>query len=166
MKTNHVILAIILAITLILFCASCELFIIDNEPDVSYKIATLSHAGFDFSTGISDTLRWENNDGDVVNWSPVDPQKRNKLWYRPGFGFTPELPSDNSQKNMGLIPLDSIFNVPAKFDADPDPLKIGNSYVVKCLDGYAKFKVLELGDNNNWLAKVEYEFSATEKFDK
>ncbi len=169
MKTNQLIFIIVLAITLFSSCDSCELFKIEDEPGVSYKTATLSHAGFDFSAGISDTVKWENNDGDVVNWSPVDPQKRNKLWYRPGFGIKAELPPNNSQKNMGMFPLDSIFNVPSTFDPDPDPLAIGNSYVVKCLDGYAKFKVLELGDGNdggNWWAKVEYEFSSTEKFDK
>ncbi len=162
MKTNQAIFLSIIAIALFY---SCELFTIDDEPGVSYKTATLSHYGFDFSAGKVDSIG-NGNDGDVVNWSPVDPQKRNKLWYRPGFGIKAELPPNNSQKNMGMFPLDSIFNVPSTFDPDPDPLKTGNSYVVKCLDGYAKFKVLELGDNDNWWAKVEYEFSSTKKFDK
>ncbi len=150
----------------LIFFNSCELFDIDENPEISYKKATLTHYGFDFSTGKSDTINWQKNDGDIVNWSPVDPQKRNKLWYRPGTGVAQELPPNNSQKNMGTFPMDSIIDIPAKFDADPSPLYIGNTYVVKCFDGYAKFKVLELGNNDDWWAKVEYEFTNGNKFDK
>lgn len=146
--------------------SACDLFNIEDKNTTTYATARIKHEGFDFSAGISDTVKWENNDGDIVNWSPVDPTKRNRLYYRPGFGMTPELPPDNSQKNMGVVPLDSIINIPA-FDPDPDPLFVGNSYVVKCNDGYAKFKVLQLGDNGdggNWWAKVEYAFTSGNKF--
>jgi hypothetical protein len=67
---------------------------------------------------------------------------------------------------MGNFPLDSIITVPSKFDSDPAPLIIGNTYVVKCLDGYAKFKVLDLGNNNDWWADIEFEFTSGNKFDK
>ena len=155
-----------LIVILIIQISSCKLFDEDDNPCTTYKTATLSHYGFDFSAGISDTIGWQNNDGDVVNWSPVNPQKRNKLWWRPGSGIAQELPANNSQKNYRVFPLDSILAIPSTFDANPDPLKIGNSYVVKCLDGYAKFKVLELGNNNDWWAKVEYEFTSGNKFGK
>lgn len=154
---------IVILITLI---SACKLFDVDDNPVVTYSTATITHSGFDFSAGISDTIDWQNNDGDVVNWSPVNPQKRDKLWWRPGSGIAQELPPNNSQKNMGNLSLESIIDIPSTFDADPDPLEIGNSYVVKCFDGYAKFKVLELGDNDHWWAKVKYEYTSGNRFDK
>jgi len=165
MKTKSILSFFVLSLFFILLFPSCKLFDVDDNPGVTYSTAIITHYGFDFSAGKVDSLG-NDNDGDVVNWSPVNPQKRNKLWYRPGYGITAQLPPDNSQKNYGIFPLDSILAIPSTFDADPDPLKIGNSYVVKCLDGYAKFKVLELGDNNDWWAKVEYEFTSGNKFGK
>lgn len=159
MKTNSVFLAIIL---MVVFFSSCDKR--DDKDEISYKTFKITHYGFDFSEAKVDSTG-TTNDGDIVNWSPVNPQNRNHLWYRPDYSID----ATNSQKDMGNVSLSSITSVPSSFDADPNPLQKGNCYVVKCKDGYAKFKVLDLSDSNDntmWWAKVEYEYSSNTNFDK
>lgn len=136
--------------------ATCEK---KDDDDYTYKTAKLTHGGFDFSEDQSNPP-YENADGDIVPWSPVtEVQGNNELWYRPNY----DIDADNSQKDMGAVSLESITGVPSSYDADPAPLQKDHCYVVKCLDGYAKFKVLEIPGNTsdfeNWWVKVAYEFS-------
>ncbi len=160
MKLNRTIFMITLLTVTIFF--SCDKK--DDDSDSSYIKVKITHYGYDFSEEKVDSTG-TTNDGDIVNWSPVNPQNRNHLWYRPDY----TIDATNSQKDMGDVSLESITSVPASFDADPNPLQIGNAYVIKCKDGYAKFKVLDLSDSDDntiWWAKIEYEFSSTGQFDK
>lgn len=132
--------------------------------DSDYITVKITHYGYDFSVEKVDSTG-TGNDGDIVKWSPVNPQNRDQLWYRPDYSIDPT----NSQKDMGDVSLVSITSAPTSFDTDPNPLQIGNAYVIKCKDGYAKFKVLDLSDSDDntiWWAKIKYEFSSTVHFEK
>lgn len=158
MRFNQTLLMIFFTVMILFSCKKNK-----DDSDSSYKTVKISHYGYDFSEEKVDSTG-TTNDGDIVNWSPANPQNRNHLWYRPDY----TIDADNSQKDMGDVSLESITSVPSSFDADPNPLQIGNAYVVKCKDGYAKFKVLDLSDSNDtteWWAKIKYEFSSTGQFD-
>ena len=61
----------------------------DGDEVPSELTATIGHFGFDFSAGQSDTVNWENNDGEVITWfpgsgnhHPLYPNNGAYLWYR------------------------------------------------------------------------------------
>lgn len=160
--------AIVFASAVFLIGVGCEKGPTDSEYE--YPTATLTHWGFDFSAGISDTVNWENNDGDVINWYPNPPYThpsypswKNYLWFRTRADTVHYL---SETKDMGTVELSTITNVSGiVWDSLPPPLLIGHSVVAKCKDGYAKFYVISVGDSLNWEAEVNYYYSSTTSFD-
>ena len=150
---------VLIALTIAVF-VSCDK---EEDHNFSYPQATISHFGFDFSAGASDTTNWENNDGEVIGWYPgggSHPDYTMGVWWRNDQGNLA-----NSQKDYGTADLAGINSAPAEWDTLINPLLVGHSYVVKCHDGYAKFEVLSL-DDEKWEATVKYYFSSTNSFDE
>ncbi|NOZ46732.1 MAG: hypothetical protein GXO79_08105 [Chlorobi bacterium] len=149
--------------SLVLFAFVVAAFISCNKnDDFTYPEATITHFGFDFSAGISDTVNWTNNDGEVISWYPgggTNPNYESGYWWR-----NDQNGLSNEQKDFGTVGLSTISGAPADWDTLINPLLAGHSYVVKCQDGYAKIEVLSLSDSD-WEAKVKYYFSKTSSFD-
>lgn len=120
--------------------------------------ATLTHNGFDFSEGKSDTVSYANNDGDVIVWQPgySGTSPDNTLWWRNDQTTTD---GSNATADMGAVDLASVTQVPGQWEEVPDiaPLVVGHVYVAKCHDGYVKFEVTGL-DTQAWTATVNYVF--------
>jgi len=107
-----------------------------------YPTGVFTHLdGFDFSEGTGGT---DNKDGNVVMWAPWP----NNAWVGDGTWWNPftNTATENFTKDMGEVELNSVLTVPGTWDGgagqDLPPFQVGHVYVVKCLDGYAKFKVL------------------------
>jgi hypothetical protein len=138
------------------------------EPDSAYTKVTLSHSGFDFSAGISDTTNWQNNDCDLIGWHtgiitthPNYPSNTTYTWIR-----NDQIDTVNYHtwvKNYGNIDPTTITSTTVNADSIIDPIMLGDVWVVKCHDGFAKFKVLNV-DGVNWTADVEYVFTSTNSF--
>jgi len=136
----------------------------NNTPQ--YKTTTLKHDGFDFS---SDAIpaSWEDSDGETVNWAPYPTVNQlsytDYVWWRT---FSND-DNNNYTKDMGAVSMSSVISVPTTWDGGQDqelsPLQVGHVYVVKCLDGYAKFLVKSI-DAVNWTADVEYEYTTGTTF--
>lgn len=118
------------------------------------KTATITHHGFDFSTGQKGYA-----DGETISWCPEgsNPSYTKGVWWRS---------SDKTQcKNMGNVSLNSISSVPSSWDNPAVPLLSGNAYVIKCQDGYAAIKVISVDANaNDWPVQVEYKFTTGTSF--
>jgi len=142
----------------------------DNNGSVEYTTAVLNHFGFDFSENASGNetdgdLAIEVRDGDIIVWPPAPTTStEDGLWFR-----TEVDNAKNYLKDMGEVALSSVTAIPASWDAedggDLPPLQLNHVYVVKCLDGYAKFLVTELTDPNGpiWEAQVKYYFTSSDQ---
>lgn len=141
---------------------SCKLFhdrdiVIDN-----FTTDTLTHSGYDFSSG-NIPSDYNLADGETINWCP-DYQNPNPnyinndqwIWWR-----TSE--SSELQKDYGNVELNTISSAPDVWDNVINPLLKDHCYVVKCNDGYAKFKVLSVGFYD-WDVEIKYQFSVSNNF--
>jgi len=134
-----------------------------------YTSVTLTHAGFDFSEG-TEPANWDTNDGHTTNWPAFPTIHETKsystyVWFEP-FANTADA---NYVKDMGAVALSSVMQVPTQWDAGPgltlEPLLVGHVYVIKCLDGYAKFLVKSIDATEfDWAVEVEYAFTAGTTF--
>ena len=142
----------------------------DDPGDTSnYTKVTLTHDGFDFSAGIWDSITWENNDCDLVGWHsgiqtthPSYPSNTTYTWIRNSYADT----SSNNDcyiKNYGNIDITSVSSISVNNDSIIDPLLVGDVWVIKCKDGFAKFEVLFV-DGVNWEAQVNYIFTTGNSF--
>jgi len=134
----------------VVLCLGAQCSIIPNISDGDgdgngVQSATLTHQGFDFSLG--DIPADEADlDGEIIWWAPSptvsDLSNTDQLWWRPKENYDD---NTNYTKDMGAVSLASVTTVPTEWDAGPDedlpPLQVNHVYVVKCLDGYAKFLV-------------------------
>ncbi|PWG05624.1 hypothetical protein [Polaribacter aquimarinus] len=136
-----------------------------DDDTVAYNTATVDHWGFDFSEGIGfnvNSTNPQNSDGETISWHPKSSTKNQNtisIWWR-------TKNSPNETKDMGTVPLETITQAPTTWDGSPNipPLKIGNSYVAKCLDGYVKFEVLSFPTSDDWAVEVKYYFSTSATF--
>lgn len=129
---------------------------------------TLTHGGSDFSEGIGNV---ENEgtgetDGDIITWVPSTGEMYSKvnamastLYYR-NWACTS---TENYVKSYGDVELSTITSIPTTWDHPSPQLATSYAYVIKCQDGYAKFKVSSL-NYTSWEADVEYEFTAGSSF--
>lgn len=118
------------------------------------KSATISHHGFDFSTGKKGYA-----DGETISWCPEgsNPNYPKGVWWRSS--------GKTQYKNLGNVSLSSVSSVPNSWDNPAVPLLVGNTYVIKCTDGYAAIKVLSVNANaNDWPVRVEYKFTTGSSF--
>lgn len=140
-----------------------------QEDDGSTAIAaTLTHSGFDFSEnngtpppGGGDV---PNADGETIGWSPSPTVwtagDGTSVWWRTRSNDD----TTNYTKDFGEVSLDSVTTVPTTWDgtttASLPPLMVNHVYVVKCLDGYAKFLVKAIRTDTGWEADVEFVFTS------
>jgi len=118
------------------------------------KTATISHLGFDFSTGQKGFA-----DGETVGWCSTGshPKYSKGVWWRSS--------GDTKYKNMGNVSLNSVSTIPSSWNNPVDPLLTGNVYVIKCTDGYAAIKVISVDENGqDWPVKIEYKFTTGNSF--
>lgn len=139
-----------------------------SEPD--YAAAILTQDGFDFSLGAVPAVQTES-DGDTVAWAPspniVVGGGTAELWFR----ATANDAQTSFTRDMGDVLLSTIREAPTAWDGGADqmlaPLKKNHSYVVKCLDGFAKFQIRSIDSGvTGWPVVVEYDFSAVSTFDR
>jgi len=130
---------------------------------------TLGHYGVDFSTGETgdEIADYSNVDGETIGWPPSPSNwvaSDTEVWYRPAANTSEQ----NFTKDMGAVTLNAVTAVPSTWDGGPEQdlaaLQVGHVYVVKCLDGYAKFLVKAIRYDPNWEADVEYEFTTGTTF--
>jgi hypothetical protein len=169
-KTIRIIKTLFITMFFIVGCSSEEE---TTEIELSsYKIATITHFGFDFSEDKNEDSPqlW---DGSVNKWQPGNGEhstyKNNDkhLWWS-NSGINNGV---NATKYFGSgTDLSTITSVPANsWDSNPSilPLLENILYIAKCRDGYVKFRVLSTKPNSgNWATEVEYYFSKTTTFDK
>ena len=157
-----------------IFVGSCKksdgLANVEHLTSSGYKTVTVQHYGFDFSAGVADTVNWANNDGETVGWQPGGannpsyPSYDKYIWYR-----NSELDTVsylNQTKDMGVIDITTVKNVPSQWDTVPyiNPLLVGHVIVAKCRDGYVKFEVLSADTTMFWPAEIKYYFSSGSTF--
>lgn len=131
--------------------------------------ATLTHAGFDFSTNTFLTLEnqlpgdefLKKMDGTIVVWDPFGPwtDTASQVWF-----WSQVEPDYNRVADLGAGSLDSVTDATAvTFPETSPPLVPGHVYVAQCRDGYVKFKVSAV-DPGQFTAQVEWAFSAAGTF--
>lgn len=157
MKTENAFqLLVVLAISFSLFSCDDD----STSDDKNIKTGTLTHGGFDFSTGTAGSMEGEGAsiegitfDGEVINWRPGGGDYGNFYWRNDQGDM------NNMQKDMGMMSIEDVTAIPSELN-DIQPLVAGHVYAVKCQDGYAAFEVLSL-DTLNWEADVKYLFTET-----
>jgi len=162
MKTKIIVISAFL-FSLLLSCSTCDIFR-DIESD-DFTIDTLTHSGFDFSLGnVPSDVNYLLSDGETINWCPdtQNPNPNYTNWDKWNWWRTSDF-STEYQKNYGNVDLNTISSAPDVWDNVIDPLLKDNCYVVKCNDGYAKFKVLSVGFHD-FDVEVKYQFSDTKNF--
>jgi hypothetical protein len=136
----------------------------------SYKSATITHGGFDFSADKSDP-DYVDSDGETIGWADnmvyaTGEGYETGVWYRSN-----ERDSSNQKiyfYDTGATDLDSVTSVNTSLwmnatDTWPS-LKVGHVYVTKTLDGYVKFKVLSTQITPEWQFEAQYKYSASTTF--
>ena len=136
-----------------------------TSTDSTTKEMILVHAGVDFSAdAVGDAIVDPNNnrDGETIAWPPSPNTwyySDTDVWFRP----TANTDQASFTKDMGAVTLSSVTTVPTTWDGGVDQdlpaLQVDHVYVVKCLDGYAKFLVKAIRTDPDWEADVEYVFS-------
>ena len=133
----------------------------------SYREATLTHSGFDFSEGT--TGEYPTFDGEIITWQPSAedhpdyPRDSGYLWWR-----NTHLDDENrvgQTRDMGPVDLASVRSVPGEWDKSPlvPPLLVGHTIVARCYDGYVKFQVISV-DPQAEEVLVRYFYSAGSSF--
>ena len=130
----------------------------------------LVHGGVDFSAdAVGDAIVDPNNnrDGETIGWPPSPNTwyySLTEVWFRP----TANTDEASFTKDMGAVTLSSVTTVPTTWDGGVDQdlpaLQVDHVYVVKCLDGYAKFLVKAIRTDPDWEADVEYAFTSGNTF--
>ncbi|MEE8408380.1 MAG: hypothetical protein V3T05_02125 [Myxococcota bacterium] len=138
------------------------------EPD--YPAAILTQDGFDFSRGAVPAAR-ADSDGDTVAWAPSPSLfasgNDGELWFRAAANDA----QTSFIRDMGDALLGSIKEAPTAWDGGAGvalpPLQKDHAYVVKCLDGFAKFKIGSIDSGvAGWPVAVDYDYSAVSTFDR
>jgi hypothetical protein len=137
------------------------------------KTLRLTHWGVDWSEGVvgeaNNVVDPEKNDGETIIWCPLGSGGGGwgtGIWFRA-----------RSEKIMRLGPGDlsaitSIDTTRWATDVCSTPLRAGDIWATKALDGYIIFKVTEVATDSasiangsdDWPAKVEYKYSTTTTF--
>ena len=139
-----------------------------SQPDTAIVEAIISHFGFDFSAGAPDELSFDMNDGETIAWQPGGapnpgyPAYGAYIWFR-----TSNNAMVNETKDMGIVELSSVTEVPGAWDISPliPPLLVDHVIVARCKDGFVKFKVLSANTSDaSWPVRIRFVFSATSSF--
>ena len=128
---------------------------------------TITHNGFDFSTGVSNTTTTRS--GETIAWMPGGGTHTlftngAPVWWRNShIDMNTRL---NQTKDMGVVDLASVTAAPLTWDVNPaiPPLQSNHAVVAKTSNGYVKFKVVSTDTKGTWPAVVDYLFSTTSSF--
>ncbi len=152
-----------------------EICTVGADGGTTVKSATLKHFGFDFSEGTAGSFETgdvPNSDGRTIGWSPEPTVwtmgDGNSVWWHSGANTA----TTNYSKDFGAVSLDSVTAIPTTWDGTTDaslpPLAVNHVYVVKCIDGYAKFLVKAVRADAAaapvWEADVDYVFTSGDSF--
>lgn len=134
-----------------------------------YKTATVTHSGFDFSTGEVGP-EWEQQDFYLTAWANTN----YPTGYEWGSGIWVNT-YDYSQihvMDQGEVELSSVTEIPTDWSvpvgAVDYPLQLNHVYILRARDGFAKFKVVSLspsgtvGENQIGEMQIEIEYEYTE----
>ena len=128
-----------------------------------FSIGVIKHSGIDWSDNASVPTDYANADGETIGWCEIGTQIPGVtgIWYRSN---TP----GEEMYNLGNVDLESVNSFDANLvdtDICDSPLAVGDVWVIKCLDGYVKFKITSVDENSvDWEVGVEYEYSTTMDF--
>lgn len=159
------IFSILLTLIVVVGCKKKE-----ADRSIFYLTATITHEGFDFSAGGIPAI-WQDADGETIGWQPgsgINPGYPNNdayIWWRNSSVDT--INFKNQTKDMGIVDLSTVTQVPGDWDTSPNilPLLPGHVIVAKCRDGYVKFEVISADTSSVWPAQVNYYFSGNSTFD-
>ena len=141
-----------------------------TTPTTTYKSATITHGGFDFSADLSEPTDYSVNDGESVGWADnqvyaTGESYDNGVWFRPA-------EYDSTQQliylyDTGLTDMDAVTSVDTvkwmNYTDAWSSLKVGHVYVFKAVDGYVKFKVTSIS-STDWDFVADYKYSSTTSF--
>ena len=128
-----------------------------------FVTGVIKHSGIDWSADASVPADYSNADGETIGWCEIGTQIPGVtgLWYRSNT-------TGEEMYNLGNVDLESVNSYdPSLVETDicDSPLVVGDVWVIKCLDGYVKFKVTSVDENSiDWEVGVEYEYSTTTDF--
>ena len=176
MKRIELIVSIVVLIAATLFIYGCSTTTSTGTGSGYFSII-LTHYGVDFSAqNISDgtvtDLPTTEADGAIISWAPADTQApadvaSNSKWWRSSYYIST---NEATIKDYGSVESSTVTALPSSWDGTPgatlEPLALNHVYVVECLDGYAKFKVLELPPvGAEWNVTVEAYYTSGTSFD-
>ena len=133
----------------------------------SYKLATITHWGFDFSAGKSDTTNYGENDGETIHWIPIS---IDNYWTDQGIWFRTRVYPNRTQSlgKVNIASITSIDTTTAAWDTQPPALSKDDVIVAQCNDGFVKFQVTAAVDtsiaNDFWSIDVKYLYSPVPSF--
>ena len=147
-------------LTILLGSGCCDILCPCDDIEDFTKATLTEDLGYDFSTGQPTSSNL--SDGGIIGWCPVGQNPNYKsydqwLWWRTSNNNT------EYQKDYGNIDLNTITKTPDNWDSVINPLLTNHCYVIKCNDGYVKFKVTDTKLNEEKV-EVEYKFSDTKSF--
>lgn len=165
----------VIAIGVTFLFSSCKKDESNPTSATGAKTMTMNHWGVDFSEGVTGSaanyLDQNKVDGDVINWCEYSTGGTNYydllLAFRPSSGKMYKVTGNDL---AGVTTIDtSKWNI--NVDCGSVKLVPNDIWVIKAMDGYVAFKVLEAAQDSLSISanfenevKVEYKFSSTLKF--
>ena len=150
----------------------------DSNPTTAAtgaKTMTMNHWGVDFSEGVTGSaanyLDQNKVDGDVINWCEYSTGGTN--YYGLLLAFRPNSNKMYKVTSSDLAGVTTIDTSKWNSNVDCGSVKLvpNDIWVIKAVDGYVAFKVLEAAQDSATIAanfenevKVEYKFSSTLNF--
>ncbi len=121
----------------------------------------IDHNGIDFST-----MSYNNEiDISLVNYYPLTGELSDSCYY-----FLVESDPQNANiRDLGFETFNYIDRITANFSWDtiPPPVEYEHLYIVRCLDGFVKFKIVSIMDGQNYYnteIRIFYEFTSDSTF--
>ena len=132
-----------------------------GEPDEG----TIVYYGFDFSSGYLNSNFSKNDIISLVDYNPsVEPHEKGIDIYL----FLDTLSLRQEIKDFGEESFNFIDRIDAamEFDSISSPISVGHLYVVKCKDGFAKFRVMSISGTTIFRKEIQiiYEFTSDSLF--
>lgn len=150
----------------------------DDDKNSKYKTLTLGHDGFDFASGTSGgmcdgttNVAFDVSDGMTASWIPnlgsyaagEESNKAELTWIH----FYNPSTTEYKLVDLGEVSLKSVSNVDVTWPSANSEIKaliVDHVYVIETEDGYAKFKVTDIKNNDCRTVDVIYDFSTSMSF--
>ncbi|HAV91837.1 TPA: hypothetical protein DCW38_01475 [candidate division WOR-3 bacterium] len=149
----------LIAIILFSFClSSCTLMSNADEGTIVYY-------GFDFSSGYLNSNFEKNDIISLIDYNPsLETSEREMYIYL----LLDTLSLRQNLKDYGVVPFNSIDRISSsmEFDSISSPIDVGHLYVMKCKDGFAKFRVMSISGATLFKKEIRmvYEFTPDSEF--